>query len=271
MTYDKAIELVQSQQYQPALDVLHALDDQDPTDWYPHYLAGQCHRFLRESDQSLAALERAVHLHPDPETQVLHACAVAQESAGRYHEALETLRRSLEKEPEHIPSILTLGIVRRRLGEYEAANETNETALQLIAFEHACALENSRDNPILEHEPWEQQFHLWMTFVFRAAMRLAAIAEVDGISTPTGESAERERRTQEHAGLYWEDRRYQEGNLIRHYFPNFFTTLRTRLQQDPSYAVVLGNRAQVLGDLGLAEETEAHAAEAEFFHSMQGS
>lgn len=271
MSYDHAIALVKSQQYREALDVLRPLIERDSTDWYPYYLSGQCYRFLQETDLALAALERCVKLHPNPEAATLHALAVAQQAEARNSEALETLRRSLEKDPEHLPSIITLGIVRRRLGELDVASDTNETALQLIAFGHARAFENARHHPILEHEPWEQQFHLWTSFAFHAAMRLSAFAEVDGISTPTGESAERERRTQEHAGLYWEDRRDQEGKLIRHYFPNFFTTLRTRLQQDASYAIVLGNRAQVLGDLGMTEESEAHAAEAEFFHSMQSS
>lgn len=269
MTLENAIELLQSGEYRAALTELDQILKEDQADWYPRYLAGQCHRFLGENKQAAAALVDSVRLHPAPDAPVLHALAVAQQAEGDLEAALEALRSALDDDPDHIPSLTTLGIIRRHRGELEFAEQTTEAALHSLCFSHAQSLPNSRENAILDHEPWEQQFHAWTQLVVRSAMRLAAIAGADGVGMPTGESAEREKQTREHGGLLWVDRADESGNSIRHYLPNYFTTLRQRLQEDERYPIILRNRAHVLMDIGKQDEARALDAEAEFFMLSQ--
>jgi hypothetical protein len=77
--------------------------------------------------------------------------------------------------------------------------------------------------------------------------------------------AERDARTQEFRGWYWQDRLDAERKLVRLYLPNYFNTFCARLRADSLYANLVGNRSTVLRLMGNIEQADQHLKEAEDF------
>lgn len=82
---------------------------------------------------------------------------------------------------------------------------------------------------------------------------------------PTGEQAIDEERTEKHRGMYWTDELGDDGQLVRHYLPNYFNTFRESLRMDSTYSNLIGNRGTVLNLLGRHEEARLHTVEATEF------
>jgi hypothetical protein len=98
----------------------------------------------------------------------------------------------------------------------------------------------------------------------------AALAEARRRRWPTGEIAERDARTQEFRGWYWQDHLDAERKLTRLFLPNYFNTFCVRLRADSLYAKLVGNRSTVLRLMGNVEEADQHLQEAEDFMPPNG-
>jgi len=99
-----------SNQPQRALATLEALADVYPPGEQPPevlYLRGVTYHALARYDEAAERL-RAASLRGKPTTQILHALADAEHRAGHPAAAAATLRRALDLDPQHSPSLALL-------------------------------------------------------------------------------------------------------------------------------------------------------------------
>ena len=81
------------------------------------------------------------------------------------------------------------------------------------------------------------------------------------VTGPTDSETDRAR----YAGLYWDVAVDEDGRRSRVFLRNYFRTFAHTLRRDGTYAVLLGNRATVLTQLGRDRDAETHLSEAREF------
>jgi tetratricopeptide (TPR) repeat protein len=261
--------LIKDGRYQDALDLIGQQLEAEPGSWYLNYLAGQCERFCGNDEKALRYLAEADQRRGVDDPPLLLALAIAFQRLNRHAEAIATLRRSLEADPDHLPSINTLAMTQKLMGEPEKAAHNYDLALKKIARSLVDEMHNDRNAPIYKHEAWEEHYSGWLEYALDAAVVLGVRDGIDGIAWPTGEAATWEEATEEHGGLYWTDQLNDEDEIVRLFWPNFFTTFRERMTGHPMYADLVGNRSTVLRMLGEVEKADQLVGEARFFSSRR--
>ncbi len=90
------------------------------TDAKTHYLAGLKHFGQNRFEEAIAEYEKALELRADW-TDLLNALATAQSKLGLHAEAVETIERAIEIDPEDAFSFTSLSIFLQRMGKIPEA------------------------------------------------------------------------------------------------------------------------------------------------------
>ena len=263
---DEITGLVDAKRYSEALERLSQLIALNPSDWEAHYLAGQCCRFLNDFSTAITYLSKASALNPGAQ-QIYLALGIAYQLKEQWLDSKNSLRQALELDPDYVLAYNSLALTQKKSGELEKAELNYDAGIKALGRVIVKSMSNDRETRILKYRGTAGQ--LWMGYAMNSALYLAACEEgIEGMAFPSGEMATEEERTEEHAGLYWEDRLI-DGNKTRLYLPNFFNTFQDTLRTDSRYSQLLGNRGVVLEMLGRGEEASLHFNEAEEFQTKE--
>jgi tetratricopeptide (TPR) repeat protein len=235
---------------------------QDSDDWHDHYAVGQYCRFAQDYPKACTALSRANELSPR-QPPVLLALAIALQLNAEYAAAIDALRLALEIDPDYALAYNTLAMTQKLMGAYEKAAHNYDAGAKALARVITKSLRNAEDSHRLPDGHSQQ--NLWLEYAAFGAIYLATHASVAHLAWPTGEMAERDSRTREFRGWYWQDHLDAERKLTRLFLPNYFNTFRARLRADSLYANLVGNRSTVLRLMGNIDEADQHMQEAEDF------
>jgi len=261
---DEITELVSTKRYREALERLTQLIAQNPSDWEANYWAGQCCRYLNDFSTAISYLSKASELNPGDQ-HIYLSLGIAYQLKEQWLDSKNALRQALELDPDYVLAYNSLAFTQKKSGELEKAEHNYDAGLQALGRVIVKSMDNSRETEILKHRDTIGQ--LWTGYAMNSAMYLAASEDgIEGMAFPSGEMAIEEERTEEHGGLYWEDRLI-DGKKSRLYLPNFFNTFLETLRTDTRYSQLLGNRGVVLEMLGRGEEASLHLNEAEEFQT----
>jgi tetratricopeptide (TPR) repeat protein len=258
---DQALALITAGKLDEASQLADSALKRDPGDWHVHYVVGQCSRFLRDYAKACAALSRANELAPR-QPPVLLALAIARQLNAEYHPAIDAIRLALEIDPDYATAYNTLAMTQKLMGAYEKSAHNYDGGLKALARMIVKSLHNAEDSPRLPH--WQSRADLWTEYALFGAIYLVADSSLC-LAWPTGEMGERDARTREFGGWYWQDCLDAEQKMTRLFLPNYFNTFCARLRADPLYANLVGNRSTVLRLMGNIEEADRHLQEAEDF------
>jgi ribosomal protein S12 methylthiotransferase accessory factor len=116
-----------------AIAELSAIDVWLPGKYYVQFHLGLCRLKAGEPEAGLAHFRRALELHPDPEETptVYSYIGVALKELGRYGEALESLRRGAQLDPERTDILNLMGFCHFKRGEHEQAVGAFQRAVDL--------------------------------------------------------------------------------------------------------------------------------------------
>ncbi len=259
---NRALELMASGQLDEAVRLAINAAQQTPEDWHAHYAVGQCYRYAQDYPKACASLVRANELYPR-ETTVLLALAIARQLNNEYVAAIDALRFALEIDPDYALAYNSLAMTQKLMGAYEKAAHNYDSGVRALARVIGKSLRNAEDSPRLPH--WSSRQNLWTQYAMDVAFSSAIDASAERVAWPTGEMAERDERTQEFQGWYWQDRVDAERKRTRLFLPNYFNTFCAQLRADSSYANFVGNRSTALRLMGNFDEADRHLQEAEDF------
>jgi tetratricopeptide (TPR) repeat protein len=260
---DPAIELMKSQRFGEALQLLRRAIAQDPSQWNAWYMAGQCCRFLNDIDGAIGYLSHAAELKRD-EPPIFLMLGITLQLGEQWDDAIEAFRRAIEIDPDYELAYNSLALTQRKRGQLDKALHNYDAGAKALARGIVKAIRNSRTSPILKHR--ETVGALWVEYASYAALYLASSAQgINSVAWPAGEQALEEERTEKHAGLYWIDVPNVKGETVRLFLPNYFNTFRELLKRDAAYSNLIGNRGTVLELLGRHDEARQHFDEATEF------
>jgi tetratricopeptide (TPR) repeat protein len=234
--------------------------------WNAWYLAGQCYRFLNNSESAIEHLSRAAAITSD-HPQVLLALGIAFQLSERWEDAIQAFRLAIEMDADYAEAYNSLAFTQKKCGDFDSALHNYDAGAKALTRRMVKGMKNGRASLIIKHR--DTVGTLWIDYVFRAGLYLACT--VDGISKlafPTGEMAIDEERTERHAGLYWIDTKQKTNSTMRLLLPNYFNYCREQLKTGKEYSLLIGNRGRVLELLGRREEADQHFAEANEFLSL---
>jgi tetratricopeptide (TPR) repeat protein len=244
-----------AQRYEEALALLQAeISRSKDADWYCLYLAGQASRHLNRFKDAEEYLRSASQSPGGNHAAVFLALGIALQLQEKYGEACVAFLDGLALERDNDSILNSLAMTYRKMNRFEEALTTYEKALIGFFRRLAMSLNNSPNNPIVQHRNTQGQ--LWVSKAAEMAMFIAAT--IEGTSTvafPTPESAEIEARTQSHKGLLWSVGQ-KDGKKTVVFLPNFFDTLRQQLRATPMYAVLLNNLGGVLAALQRKDDAQ---------------
>lgn len=261
---EQALALMQSGWLDEASRLAATAIKKYPADYHGFYVVGQCFRYMENYMKACEALERAVALEPR-QTPVHLALAIARQLNGEYSAAIEAIKPALELDRDYALGYNTLAMTQKLMGAYEKSAHNYEEGLKALARLTAKSLLNAEDSPRVSHR--QSRGELWSEYAVFGALYLAADSSMDQIAWPTGEMAERDERTHEFRGWYWQDHQSPEQKRVRLFLPNYFNTFCNRLHDDSRYATLVGNRSTVLRLMGDVGEADRHLQEAEDFTS----
>lgn len=234
-----------------------------PNHYHPHYAVGQYFKAVGDFAQACTALDRA-HQLGRGEKHVLLALAISRQMKGDFSDSINAIKSALEIDPEYVLAYNTLGMTQKLKGDHEKASNTYHFAAEVLARLNSKAMENSPNSERIMHG--DSRNSLWSEYAATGALYLTALnPKLEGMSWPTGKMAERDARSQEFQGLYWQDVCTVDGKELRQFLPNYFNTFRERLKQNGTYANLMGNRSTVLRLLGRESEADQHLEEAQDF------
>ena len=261
--FEEAVQLINEGAYSEALSILVKIVNAEPDDWNSAYLAGQCCRFMGDFDGAISYLQIAKDINPN-DSPTWMALGIAFQKSERWDEAIRAYKSALEIDPNFALAYNSLAITQQKMGQLENAVHNYDAGLKALAREIISTFENTRSNTVIPFEPTDTE--LWIDYAMYAALYASATNEdLDSIAWPNGEMAEKEERTREHEGLFWDDRSNADGEQIRLFLPNFFETFKAALKEDQTYSILIGNRGDALDEFGHREEAAIHFKEAEDF------
>lgn len=259
---EQAMDLAAYRRWDDALLLLESYIKLDPNNWYPWYLAGQCHNFLKNIESAIYCLEQASELERF-NAHLFFALGIAYQQKSRWTEAVAAFHRAIQINPDYELAYNSLALTQKMAGELDMALRNYDAGVKALARRVGKAMENKRNSPIFKHQ---DSGELCAEYTIYAAVELARAADgIRGMTIPTGAQAIEEERTEQHGGLYWKDIYSKERDLIRLFLPNFFNTFREAFKLQPSYSTLIGNRGTVLDIMGRHEEAQQHFAEATAF------
>lgn len=226
-------------------------------------MAGQCCRFLNDIDSAIEYLAHAAEMKSD-DPSIFLALGIAFQLRTQWDDATEAFRRAIEINADYELAYNSLALTQKKRGDLTNALHNYDAGAKALSRRIVKTMRNDRSSPILKHR--DTVGTLWIEQATYAALYLASLEErIQGIAWPTGEQAQREEQTEEHAGLYWTDVLNDKNCTARLFLPNYFNTFRELLRRDVAYSNLIGNRGTVLELLGRDDEARQHFEEASEF------
>jgi tetratricopeptide (TPR) repeat protein len=217
--------------------------------WNVLYLAGQANRFLGRLDEAQQYLRKSLAAPGGRQAEVLHALGIVLQKQEKLAEAIIVFKETLELQKDHDPALNSLALTYKMMGQLHDAHLTYERAVTAYFRRLAMSLENAEDNELLLHE--ETEGDLWRRKTLEMAMFLAAVTEgIDEVLFPTGEQAIEEANRPRYRGKLYLRIRTASGKDGLYFLPNFFNTMRERLKESLTYAVLLNNLGTVFAAMG---------------------
>ncbi len=250
-TLDRVQGCFQTKRYEEALTILrHSLSREK--DWNTLYLAGQACRFLGQLEEAEQYLKSAVALD-DKQVPVLSALGIVYQLMEKYEQAVAWLERAVKLEPGAELAQNSLALTYKKMGRFEDALQHYEAALTALFRRLALNLHNSPESPRLPHRDTDGK--LWTKKAFEMMLFLAALTSgIDKVAWPSGEEAEREERTGTNRGLLYKQVMDSSKQRVLYFLPNYFNTVRERLREEPTYAILLNNIGSMLAEMGRCDE-----------------
>lgn len=127
---NEAYALIQSQEYEKAIDILNKSIELSPKSPLSHYYRG--YAYLREGDydRAILDLEKAISLDPDL-SAAYASLAIAQLELNDYEDAIRTATKALILDPKDASSYYNRGVSYYYLKQYERARRDFDEALKL--------------------------------------------------------------------------------------------------------------------------------------------
>lgn len=262
---DRAIMLMENGRYSDALSLFLKVLEIDRTLWNVWYMAGLCYRFLNKIDESIDYLSQAAGLKKDS-PPVLLALGISYQLNSEWEMAIETFVKAIELDKDYHPAYNSLALTQKKCGQLEFASGNYENGLKALARNIVIRMKNRRDNQVLKYKNTIGNY--WIEYAMFAAVSISSNEKgIKTVSWLTGEQALEEERYEHHAGLYWIDVLNEKNEMVRLLLPNYFNTFREILKSNPTYSLLLRNRAEVLLHLGEMDEADLHFREAKEFET----
>lgn len=262
-----AHDLIQSGNFEDAIELLQKSIAGDRDQWNAWELLGQCFRFTNKYNDAVECLKISTNLNPDNKTAFL-SLGIAYQMAGKYQESLSALRRANELDRDYVLAYNSAAMTLKLMGDLDKSILVYEQALLSLSREFCFNAINERVGEIIPRLITDES-DLWTQPLLKAAIQHSAIGGLDGVTFPTSTSAEIETRDRTHEGLLWEDIIEGEGKKIRVYLPNFFNAALFFFVHDGRYSIIIGNMSNVLKMAGRASESEIYYLEAVRFSEMR--
>ncbi|CDF57714.1 tetratricopeptide repeat protein [Thermobrachium celere] len=128
-SFDKAVDLIKSQQYRQALAILIPLIEQQPENLNAIYYTALCYRNLNANQKALYYLNMLKGCPERPEVFVEIGLNLA--SLGYFEEALKNFKDALKLKPNDSTIICNIGVCYYYLGQNDKAKEAFELSLRL--------------------------------------------------------------------------------------------------------------------------------------------
>ena len=258
----QAEALVRARRYQEALEILRPLLHASRPDWNALYLAGQCYRALEEPEVAADLLMRASRLATD-NPAVFLALGIALQMSGHYVDSGSALGRAIVLDGDYALAYNSLAMTQKLAGDLDRSVATYDAACKALTRRIVKGFRNERTNPVapglaIVGTLWLEQARYGAVFLAAGDSRVSGVAWQEG---PTDSETDRAR----YAGLYWDVAVDEDGRRSRVFLRNYFRTFAHTLRRDGTYAVLLGNRATVLTQLGRGRDAETHLSEAREF------
>ncbi len=249
--------------FKEALPILESVIHDDPDDWNSIYLAGQCWRFLGNTSKAINLLKSSLSLH-NKDSSVWLALGIAQQLEDKYPDAISSLKRAIDLDPDSAVAYNSLALTSKKNNEPKVAKDVYEGGIKALSRSIAKKLVNNKNNTIFNHANLDA--YLWTEYAMFGAIYICSLDEtVKSMGWLKGDMAIKEETEQTHGGLYWEDKKDNNGEKIRLFLPNYFNTFVRALLADQLYANLTGNRGVVLEELGENEDAMKHFSEADTF------
>jgi len=263
----KARELIRARNFEEAIEVLQESIGCDETQWNVWELLGQCFRFTSKYDDAIQCLTISTNLNPGNKSAFL-SLGIAYQMAEKYQESLSALRHANELDRDYVLAYNSAAMTLKLMGNFDKSILVYEQALLSLSREFCFNAKNERDGDIVPRLDTHKS-DLWTQPLVEAAIQHAAIDGLDGVTFPTGASAEIETLECTHEGLLWEDIVESGGKKVRVYFPNFFNAALFFFIDDGRYSTIVGNLSNVLKLVGRERDSENYYLEAVRFSEMR--
>jgi tetratricopeptide (TPR) repeat protein len=259
---DRAVTHMKAGRYDEALLLLHSEIAVRPEDWSAQYMAGQCSRMKNDLEAAVEHLVLASELQSG-EAPVFLALGIARQLRSEWDLAIQAFRRAIAIDPDYDLAYNSLGLTYKKHEQFVEALRLYDDGANALARRIVNGMRNVYTNKIFKFR--QTAGRIWLGYALNGAAYFAARESINGLDWMTGQQAIEEELTEEHRGLLWFDATNEGAETIRRFLPNYFNTFRERLQQEPNYANLIGNRGTVLDLLGRTEEAERHFQDAREF------
>jgi adenylate cyclase len=105
--------------------------DLDPNSAYGYMLLAATYRFSGRAKEGIPLLEKAIRLQPYTPSSYYYQLGMAYNFTGQYDEAMAVLKKSLERTPDHLLSLIGLTVAYSLAGRMEEARATADELLKV--------------------------------------------------------------------------------------------------------------------------------------------
>lgn len=264
---EEAMSLMKVGRFAEALPTLVRATRKYPTKYGNWFMAGQCYRFTDNIPKAIEYLKQAARLNPTEKTIFL-GLGIAFQLYGQYDNAIGSLSKSLEIDPNYDLGYNSLALTQMKKGDFEFALHNYDEALKAMTRRLVSSLRNTPGQGITKFH--DSSYTLWSEYAIFGAMFIATSdGSITDMAWPTGEFAQREERDENYEGLLWKDQIKEPGKKTRLFLPNFFNTFEVRLHDSSDYSTLIRAKGTALEALGREDEAQQHYGEAEYFQPIR--
>lgn len=260
----QAVICMQERRWAEGRRIARKLLELKPLDLVGNRAGGLCARHLEDLDFARECLRRAAVID-DKDAWTWATLGIVYQLQEREDDAIDTFRRSLTLDPDHVMSYNSLAMTQRKSGQFDLALHNYEAAAKAMIRTIVRTLDNNPGAATYKH--FVTPTSLWVEYARYGARYLAVEAGVDGMVCDDID----EDCTPGRDGRLWDDGPDGDGRRVRRFYQNFFYAIQNALQNDWRYANILGNRAVVLDLLGREDEYREHCLERDLFWPEGGA
>lgn len=263
---EHALKQIDSKQYEAAIETIKPILIHDKSNWYALYLLGQCFRFIGNFDSSIYFHLEAIKAN-DREPCVFLALGIAYQLAEKFNEAIEAFKAAIRLDPHYPLAYNSLALTLKKCGDLELSLNVYEDGIFALARSIIMSMKNTHDNEQIEEFGNTENGH-WRKYAHYAAEWMTKTDGVlyDGRPIQSLIFAHTWLATDDSfKGIYWDDRKNEDGEMFRLFMPNYLNTFMATLKRGGIYAKLVENRGVVLELQGKLKEATEHYDEANNF------